>query len=176
MASDPPPQRPDEELVVVDDADFGPMRLIRRWSAGKSEGEREWREFDMLSWEAKRDDVAISIDVAAPSATPGLAPNTRSIILRVISNEAETRVAVAENIIDIAREWMFMSGDGPEPTIDSFAAGIVLETASIALSMSPCGSKRLRKTPTFRSSTATASAPASTAPETSKSSTSSDIA
>ena len=131
MASDPPPQRPDEELVVVDDADFGPMRLIRRWSAGRSEGEREWREFDMLSWEAKRDDVAISIDVAAPSATPGLAPNTRSMILRVISNEAETRVAVAENIIDIAREWMFMSGDGPEPTIDSFAAGIVLETIGV---------------------------------------------
>lgn len=130
MANIPDPQLPpDEVLLSVDDADFGPMRQIRHWTAAMGEGDVEWDVFDIVFWEGRIGEADFSVYDCPPGELLAMPKASRALFLRLAAQEADIRRDLAERLIDLAKDWA-LSADMPEPTVASFAASLRLDSIS----------------------------------------------
>lgn len=126
MVFSPPPRKPPVEIGRHTHSALGEMRLSREEFHTKSGGDIFWKKLEIFRWEGALNGLPIEIIPETGGPFPEPPSVFCDMLLRFTGDEPALRRMICADMLDLAKDWAD-SGELPEPTLDSFMAGVRLQ-------------------------------------------------
>lgn len=130
MVFKPPPRKLPEEIGQTTHPVLGEVRLMREEFHAKSGGALFWTKHEMFRWEGALNGLPIEVIPEGNGPFPEMPPDCSAMLVRLTKDEQGLRRQVCTQMLALAKDWA-ESGDLPEPTVETFMAGVRVQGIQI---------------------------------------------
>ncbi len=136
MVFSPPPRKPPVEIDRFTHPALGDLRLLRETFHAKAGGALFWTKHEMFCWQGALNGCRLEIIPEANGPFPDMPPACCAMLLGFANDETALRRLICADMLELAKDWAD-SGDLPEPTLESFMAGVRLDAIQIYENWAP---------------------------------------
>lgn len=126
MVFSPPPRQVPVEVARFQHPALGEMRLMHETFHAKGPGDLFWKKSELFRWEGRLNGFPLEVIPDEGGPFPEIPTECCAVLLGFANDEPAVRRMICEAMLDLAQDWSH-SGELPEPTLESFMAGVRLE-------------------------------------------------
>lgn len=130
MIFSPPPRKPAVEIGRFTHPALGDLRLMQEEFHAKSGGDLFWKKLELFRWEGVVNGCRVEVIPEKGGPFPDMPDACCAMIVGFAKDETALRRLICADMLALAKDWA-ESGDLPEPTLESFMAGVQLDAIQI---------------------------------------------